>query len=32
MEAVAKAKFQRISPTKARLMADAIRGLKVGTR
>ena len=30
MEAVAKAKFQRISPSKARLMADAIRGLKVG--
>jgi large subunit ribosomal protein L22 len=30
MEAVAKAKFLRISPQKARLMADAIRGLKVG--
>jgi large subunit ribosomal protein L22 len=30
MEAVAKARFQRISPQKARLMADAIRGLRVG--
>ncbi|MCB2187780.1 MAG: 50S ribosomal protein L22 [Deltaproteobacteria bacterium] len=29
MEAVAKAKFVRISPKKARLVADAIRGMKV---
>jgi large subunit ribosomal protein L22 len=30
MEAVAKAKFVRISPRKARLVADAIRGMNVG--
>lgn len=30
MEAVAKAKFVRISPRKARLVADAVRGMKVG--
>jgi len=30
MEAVAKAKFVHISPRKARLVADAIRGMKVG--
>ncbi|MEW5914291.1 MAG: 50S ribosomal protein L22 [Thermodesulfobacteriota bacterium] len=30
MEAVAKAKFIRISPRKARLVADAVRGMKVG--
>lgn len=30
MEALAKAKFLHISPRKARLVADAIRGLKVG--
>jgi len=30
MEAVAKAKFVRISPRKARLLADAVRGMKVG--
>ncbi|RJX34433.1 MAG: 50S ribosomal protein L22 [Desulfarculus sp.] len=30
MEAVAKAKYIRISPRKARLVADAVRGLKVG--
>jgi len=29
MEAVAKAKYVRISPRKARLVADAIRGMKV---
>ena len=28
MEAVAKAKFVRISPRKARLVADAIKGMK----
>ncbi len=30
MEATAKAKFLRISPRKARLVADAIRGMKAG--
>lgn len=30
MEATAKAKFVRISAQKARLVADAIRGMKVG--
>ena len=30
MEAVAKAKFVRISARKARLVADAIRGMRVG--
>jgi large subunit ribosomal protein L22 len=30
MEAVAKAKFVRISPKKARLVADAIKGMPVG--
>ena len=30
MEAVAKAKYVRISPKKAKLMADAVRGMKVG--
>ena len=30
MEAVAKAKFVHISPRKARLVADAVRGMKVG--
>ncbi len=30
MEAVAKAKFVRISPTKARLVTEAIKGMKVG--
>ena len=30
MEARAKAKFVRISPRKARLVADAIRGMNVG--
>lgn len=30
MEALAKAKFLHISPRKARLVADAIRGMKVG--
>ena len=30
MEAVAKAKFVRISARKARLVADAIRGMQVG--
>lgn len=29
MEAVAKARYVRISPRKARLVADAIRGMKV---
>lgn len=30
MEAVAKAKYVRIAPRKARLMADAIRGMNAG--
>jgi large subunit ribosomal protein L22 len=30
MEATAKAKFVRISPRKARLVADAIKGMNVG--
>jgi large subunit ribosomal protein L22 len=30
MEATAKAKYVRISPRKARLVADAIRGMNVG--
>jgi large subunit ribosomal protein L22 len=30
MEATAKAKFVRIRPKKARLVADAIRGMPVG--
>lgn len=30
MEAVAKARYVRISPRKARLVADAIRGMKAG--
>ncbi len=29
MEAVARARYQRISPRKARLVVDAIRGMKV---
>lgn len=30
MEAIARVKFIRISPKKARLVADAIRGMQVG--